>query len=93
MNNPNSKSQSPYETEKLIFAAYMVAAGKAELIGTYPLDKGKNVVFILSNAPSSDDVTAFFTGSAFVSALRFAETINTLKSVAYEVLRCSGSIE
>ncbi len=93
MINPGNINESHYQTEKLIFAAYMIAAGKAELVGTHPLKRGKGVFFVLSTPPSSEDLTTFFNGSAFVSALKFAETINSLKSVAYEVLRCNGSLK
>ncbi len=93
MNNPGTINESHYQTEKLIFAAYMIAADKAELVGAYPLKRGKGVIFVLSAPPSSEDLTMFFNGSALVSALRFAEMINSLKSVAYEVLRCNGSLK
>ncbi len=79
---------SGYETEKLTFAAYLIVSDRAELIGARPMGKGRAVAFILSNAPTPDDVTCFFNGAGTVSALRFAEAINNLKSVAYEVQRC-----
>lgn len=79
-----------YETEKLTFAAYLIATEKAELIGASPVGKGKTVTFLLSKIPSNEDVTSFFNGAGTVSAIRFAEAINTLKSVAYEVKRCHG---
>ncbi len=80
--------QDSYETEKLTFAAYLLAAEKSELLGVRPVGRGKAVAFVLSQSPSTDDVTAFFSGAGAVSALRYAETINTLKSVAHEVHRC-----
>jgi len=73
-----------YRTEKLIFAAYLIAAGKATLTGAETIPHGKNVIFILSREPTDEDITEFFSGEARVSALRYAEAINTLKSVAYE---------
>jgi hypothetical protein len=76
-----------YITEKLTFAAYLIAANKTELAGTEPSGNGRNVLFLLSKPPTDDDVTQFFSGSATVSALRFSEAINTLKSVAYETRR------
>jgi hypothetical protein len=79
---------SGYETEKLTFAAYLIASDRAELLGARPMGKGRAVAFILSNAPTPDDVTCFFNGAGTVSALRFAEAINNLKSIAYEVHRC-----
>lgn len=91
MNKSKNSIPQHYETEKLTFAAFLVATQKAELVGTKPLGRGKGVIFVLSKAPSSEEVTAFFNGSAQVSALRFSETINMLKSAAYEGLKCSGS--
>jgi hypothetical protein len=82
--------QRGYETEKLTFAAYLIATNRAELLGARPMGKGKAVAFVLSKVPSDSDVTAYFNGAGTVSALRFAEAINTLKSVAYEVQRCRG---
>ena len=82
---------SGYQTEKLTFAAYLIASDRAELLGAQPIGKGKAVAFTLSQAPSSDEITAFFNGSGTVSALRFAEAMNTLKSVAYEVKKCHVS--
>ena len=81
---------SGYETEKLTFAAYLIASNRAELLGARPMGKGRAVAFILSNTPTPEDVTCFFNGAGTVSALRFAEAINNLKSVAYEVQRCRG---
>lgn len=80
---------SAYRTEKLTFAAYLVASDKATLLGTEPVKGSNKVLFCLSAKPEPEDVTAFFNGEAFVSALRFSETINTLKSAAYEARRCS----
>lgn len=82
---------SGYETEKLTFAAYLIASDRAELLDARPIGKGRAVAFILSKAPTPDDVTCFFNGAGSVSALRFAEAINNLKSVAYEVHRCRSS--
>ena len=82
---------SGYETEKLTFAAYMIASERAELVGARPIGKGRAVAFILTKAPTPEDVTCFFNGAGIVSALRFAEAINNLKSVAYEVQRCKPS--
>ena len=80
-------AHKPYRTEKLTFAAYLVATGKAGLQGTEPNGQSKNVLFVLSHEPSQDEITAFFSGAAQVSALRFAEAISTLKSAAYEARR------
>lgn len=79
---------SGYETEKLTFAAYLIASERAELVGARPIGKGRAVAFILSKSPTLKEVTCFFNGAGTVSALRFAEAINNLKSVAYEVQRC-----
>ena len=79
--------QTVYRTEKLTFAAYLIAANKAELVGTEPSGNGRNVLFLLSIRPSDDDITRFFNGNATVSALRYSETMNTLKSAAYEARR------
>lgn len=77
-----------YRTEKLTFAAYLIAADKAELVGTEPTGSSRNVLFLLSNSPGACDVTEFFNGRATVKALRYSESINTLKSAAYEARRC-----
>jgi hypothetical protein len=82
---------SGYQTEKLTFAAYLIATDRAELLSVQPIGKGRAVAFILSNAPTPEDVTSYFNGAGTVSALRFAEAINNLKSVAYEVYRCQTS--
>ena len=82
---------SGYETEKLTFAAYLIASERAELLGARPIGKGRAVAFILTNAPSPDDVTCFFNGAGTVSALHFAEAMNNLKSAAFEVQRCQPS--
>ena len=76
--------KSTYKTEKLTFAAYLIASGKAELVGTESTPGSRNVTFVLSKRPSDEDISAFFTGSGQVSALRFSEVINSLKGVAYE---------
>ncbi|GEM_PF-3114128 len=81
-----------YRTEKLTFAAYLVAAGKAELVGCEPNGYNRNVVFVLSTTPTENDLTGYFNGNATVSALGYAEAINTLKSVAYEVRRRHGRL-
>lgn len=87
------RTQPPngYETEKLTFAAFLITSGRAELLGARPAGRGKSVLFILSASPTPEDVTAFFNGAGTVSALRFAEAMNNLKSVAYEVQRCDSS--
>lgn len=79
---------SGYETEKLTFAAFLIASDRADLLSAHPIGRGRAVAFILTKAPSPEDVTCFFSGSGTVSALRFAEAMNNLKSVAFEVLRC-----
>ena len=79
-----SVNQEVYRTEKLTFAAYLIASGKAQLVGTEPHETGRNVIFLLSPEPDDEDVTGFFSGNAGVSALRYSEAMNTLKSVVYE---------
>lgn len=76
-----------YKTEKLTFAAYLIIALKADLVGIQPIGNSRNVIFILSKSPSSEQLTEFFNGSARVPALKYAEAINRLKSVAYEARR------
>lgn len=76
-----------YTTEKLVFAAYLIAAGKSELAGTTPNGDRRTVIFRLTNPPTDEDIAAFFNGSAQVSALRYAEALNTLKGIAYEARR------
>jgi len=81
-----------YETEKLTFAAYLIASKRCDFVGVKPIQGTRNVVFILSAPPLNDDITGFFNGSATVSALRLAETLSTLKSAAYEVRRNNGGM-
>jgi hypothetical protein len=84
--------QKGYQTEKLTFAAYLIASGKAQLVGTERHGSATNVLFVLSQAPTESELTGFFNGSAQVSALRYSETMNTLKSVAYEGRRRHGRL-
>ncbi len=79
-----------YSTEKLTFAAYLIATDRAKLLGTNRAGAGRKVAFLLSQEPLPEEVTAFFNGSATVSALRFAEAINTLKGAAFELRKCHG---
>lgn len=76
--------ESVYKSEKLTFCAYLVASGKSQLVGTEPTGIGRQVTFLLSNEPSAIEISAFFNGSATVSALHYAEALSTLKSAAYE---------
>lgn len=77
-------------TEKLTFAAYLIASGKSELVGTEPIPGSRNVAFVLSEAPTQEDLKGFFAGTAQVSALRFSEVINSLKGVSYEARKSNG---
>ncbi len=79
-----------YKTEKLTFAAYLIASGKVDLVGTEPTPSSRNVTFVLSKRPSDEDISGFFTGSGQVSALRYSEVINSLKGVAYEARKGNG---
>ena len=92
MKNPKNQNSRQYQTEKLIFAAYLIAKGKTELVGTKAIPNSRNVIFILSKSPSDDDITKFFNGSAMVSALRYAEAINTIKGTLYEMRRRNNKI-
>ena len=78
------KNRITYKTEKLTFAAYLIATNKCGLAGTEPTPGSRNVTFILSRHPSDEEIAAFFTGSGQVSALRYSEVISSLKGVAYE---------
>jgi len=73
-----------YKTEKLTFAAYLIASGKTELVGTEPTPGSRNVTFVLSREPSDEEISGYFNGSAQVSALRYSETISSLKGIAFE---------
>ena len=88
----STREHACYETEKLVLAAYLIASGQASLLGTKPVQHSRNVVFLLSARPSADEITHFFSGAATVSALRYAETINTLKGAAYEGRKRGDSI-
>jgi len=82
-----------YRTEKLTFAAYLIASGKAQLMGTERHSSATNVLFVLSQAPSETDLTGFFSGTGQVSALRYSEAMNTLKSIAHEGRRHHGRLQ
>jgi len=86
MKNCNQNKQT-YETEKLTFAAYLLASGKSELKEAKPVTRSNIVLFVLSPPPSNEDITNFFNGTGQVSALKFSEAMNTLKSAAYEIRR------
>lgn len=90
MNKSREKTPTVYESEKLIFCAWLIATGKARLIGTKPTGNGRQVAFLLSHVPSDKEVAEFFGGTATVPALRYAETIANLKSAAYEGIRRDG---
>lgn len=77
-------TNNKYLTEKLTFAAYLIASGKCELVGTEPVPGSRNVVFVLSENPSDEEISGFFNGSAQVSALRYSEVISSLKGIAFE---------
>ena len=87
--NPRPKTEQ-YQTEKLTLAAYLIASGKASLVGTKSIPHSRNALFLLSDKPSQQEVTDFFSGESQVSALRYAEVINTLKSAAHEERKQDG---
>ena len=80
------KNNKRYKTEKLIFAAYLVANNKAELVGVEPTGIGRQVRFILSYEPTDIERAEFFSGKGRVSALKLSHALNNLKSAAYESL-------
>ncbi len=73
-----------YETERMAFAAFLVATGKSQIVSVRPTGNGRQVVFILSDPPSSSVINGFFCGRAKVSALDFSNALATLKSLTYE---------
>lgn len=87
MTTPKQKTSQVYESEKLIFSAWLVATGKATLKGTRATGNGRQVAFILSYTPTTEEIASFFSAEATVSALRYAEAISTLKSAAHESFR------
>lgn len=90
MSTARQKTPTVYESEKLTFCAYLVASGKAQLVDTKPTGNGRQVAFLLSYAPTKEEIAEFFSGSATVSALRYSEAMSTLKSAAYEGIRRNG---
>lgn len=76
-----------YQTEKLAFAAYLISAGKSDLLGVKQVGGGRTLGFLLSEVPSEEDVAAFFNGSGMVSALRYSESLANLKSAIFEAKR------
>jgi hypothetical protein len=87
MQREERSNPTHYKTEKLTFAAYLMVALKAELVGVAPIGNSRNCLFILSKAPSQEQITGFFNGTARVPALKYAEAVNSLKSIAYEARR------
>lgn len=81
------KSNNPYKTEKLVFSAFLIASGKAELVSVEPIPGSHNVIFVLSQAPSQEIITGFFSGASQISALRYSEAITMLKGVSHEAKR------
>lgn len=79
--------RNAYNTEKTAFAAYLIASDKATLIKALRSPHNNQVYFYLTKEPSPDDVTSYFNGTAKVSALRFAQELQNLKSVMYEANR------
>lgn len=80
---------SNYETHKLALAAFLIAAGKAELLSARLSNDGATVVFHLSRQPSDTDIATFFNGSATVSALRMVENMTSLKNIVFETKRAA----
>jgi len=80
----NGRKTGRYRTEKLTFAAYLIASGKARLMRTEPTGLGRQVSFVLDAIPSAEDIGNFFNGCATISAIRYAEALNLLKSAAHE---------
>lgn len=87
MTTSKQKTSQVYESEKLIFAAWLCASGKATLMGTKPTGNGRQVSFVLSYTPTEKETADFFNGTAEISALKYATAISNLKSAAYENLR------
>ena len=73
-----------YKSEKLTFCAWLIAVGKATLVGTEPTGYGKQMFFILSKCPTEKEVSEFYSGEGIVSALEYSEVMARLKSIVYE---------
>ena len=81
---------SIYQTDKLSLAAYLVAAGIAQLAGVSPIEGSGKVAFRLSEAPSPEQLARYFSGEATVSALRFGDALSNLKAAVFEAKRAAG---
>ncbi len=75
-----------YETQRLNFAAFLIASGRSCYKGTRSLRGTRDVAFILSQAPTERDRNDFFSGAGQVSALKYAEVLNSLKGAIYEAM-------
>jgi len=74
-----------YQTDKITFAAYLIATGKSELVNVLSNGTDRRVTFVLAPTPTVSDIAAFFDGNAQVPAINYSETINELKRQAYRL--------
>jgi hypothetical protein len=78
-------ARDTYQTDKITFAAYLIATGKSELVKVLSNGTDKRVTFVLAPTPTVSDIAAFFDGNAQVPAINYSEAINELKRQAYRV--------
>lgn len=81
--NPQSRT---WETDQLRLAGYLIAADVARLVKAYvPVNRNK-VRFVLSQPPSGGQLSAFYDGTARVSALRYFDEMTALKAAVHDVM-------
>jgi hypothetical protein len=87
MKKSNPHPKTLYQTERLTFASYLIAAGRSQLHAVRQNGNSRALLFVLAGAPSDEDVAAFFSGSGEVSALRYSEAMANLKCAVFEAKR------
>ena len=78
--------QTQFRTTKMALAAYVLATGRATLIGTEPDEGSSRVSFLLSQTPTKEEITSYYSGSGTVSALRYWEALSSLRAAAYAAM-------
>ena len=70
-----------FVTQDLHLAAYLLATGKAKLQSVVDGNSWKKT-FELNPHPSDESISDFYSGAAQVSALRYSESLRSLKAAA-----------
>ena len=76
-----------WNTVKLNLAAFLIAADIAQLVETHCSPASSSVTFRLSQEPTPEQLTSFFSGTGQVSALAFSNALTNLKAAVFEAKR------